>query len=91
MAFIEIQGVAKSFSVKGKIRHVLEDVNLTVERGEFISIVGFMGCGKSTFLNIAAGLQSADGGRVTIGGDHRPRRAARDGIRLPELLAVARG
>jgi nitrate/nitrite transport system ATP-binding protein len=68
VAFIEIQGVAKSFSVKGKTRHVLEDVNLTVERGEFICIVGFMGCGKSTFLNIAAGLQSADRGRVTIGG-----------------------
>jgi nitrate/nitrite transport system ATP-binding protein len=69
VAFIEVQGVSKSFSVNGKVRHVLEDVNLTVERGDFISIVGFMGCGKSTFLNIAAGLQSADGGRVTIGGD----------------------
>jgi nitrate/nitrite transport system ATP-binding protein len=69
LAFIEIQGVAKSFSVNGKIRHVLADVNLTVERGEFVSVVGFMGCGKSTFLNIAAGLQVADGGRVTIGGD----------------------
>jgi nitrate/nitrite transport system ATP-binding protein len=69
LAFIEIQGVAKSFSVNGKIRHVLEDVNLAVERGEFVSVVGFMGCGKSTFLNIAAGLQVADGGRVTIGGD----------------------
>ena len=46
-----------------------EDVNLTVERGEFVSIVGFMGCGKSTFLNIVAGLQPADAGRVTIGGD----------------------
>jgi nitrate/nitrite transport system ATP-binding protein len=68
LAFIDIQGVSKSFSADGKTRHVLEDVNLTVERGEFISIVGFMGCGKSTFLNIAAGLQSADGGRVAIGG-----------------------
>jgi nitrate/nitrite transport system ATP-binding protein len=69
VAFIEIQGVSKSFSVNGGTRLVLEDVNLTVERGEFVSIVGFMGCGKSTFLNIAAGLQSADGGRVTIGGE----------------------
>ncbi len=69
MAFIEIQGVSKSFTVNRKTRPVLEDVNLTVERGEFISIVGFMGCGKSTLLNIAAGLQFADGGRVTIGGD----------------------
>ena len=69
MAFIEIQGVSKSFSVNGKVRHVLANVNLAVERGEFISIVGFMGCGKSTLLNVAAGLQLADAGRVTIDGD----------------------
>ena len=69
LAFIEIQGVSKSFAVKGGVRHVLEDVNLTVERGEFVSIVGFMGCGKSTFLNIVAGLLPADAGRVTVGGD----------------------
>jgi nitrate/nitrite transport system ATP-binding protein len=64
-----VQGVSKSFAVKGTVRHVLEDVNLTVERGEFISIVGFMGCGKSTLLNIIAGLQSADKGRTTVDGD----------------------
>jgi nitrate/nitrite transport system ATP-binding protein len=69
MAFIEIQGISKSFTVNGRVRPVLQDVNLTVERGEFISIVGFMGCGKSTFLNIAAGLQRPEGGRVTIAGD----------------------
>jgi nitrate/nitrite transport system ATP-binding protein len=69
MAFIEIQGISKSFTVNGKVRRVLEEVNLTVERGEFISIVGFMGCGKSTFLNIVAGLQRPEDGRVTIGGD----------------------
>ena len=69
MAFIEVQGVSKSFGVKGTVRHVLEDVNLTVERGEFISIIGFMGSGKSTLLNIIAGLQSAEKGRVTVDGD----------------------
>jgi nitrate/nitrite transport system ATP-binding protein len=69
MAFIEIQGVSKSFAAKGRVRHVLEDINLTVERGEFVSIVGFMGCGKSTFLNLVAGLLPADAGRVTIDGD----------------------
>jgi nitrate/nitrite transport system ATP-binding protein len=69
VAFIEVQGVSKSFAVSGGVRHVLEDVNLTVERGEFISIVGFMGCGKSTLLNIVAGLLPAEKGRVAIGGD----------------------
>jgi nitrate/nitrite transport system ATP-binding protein len=69
VAFIEVQGVSKSFGVNGAIRHVLDDVNLTVERGEFVSIVGFIGCGKSTLLNIIAGLQAAEKGRVTVGGD----------------------
>jgi nitrate/nitrite transport system ATP-binding protein len=69
VAFIEVQGVSKSFTAKGGVRHVLEDVNLTVERGEFISIVGFMGCGKSTFLNIVAGLLPAEKGRVAIAGE----------------------
>src|ERR1044071_6074475 len=69
MAFIEIEGVSKSFAVKGGVRHVLDDINLTVERGEFVSIVGFMGCGKSTFLNLVAGLLPADAGRVTVGGE----------------------
>jgi nitrate/nitrite transport system ATP-binding protein len=69
VAFIDIQGVSKTFAVKGGVRHVLEDVNLTVERGEFVSIVGFMGCGKSTFLNLVAGLLPPDAGRVTIGGE----------------------
>ena len=69
MAFIEVQGVSKSFQTNGAVRHVLADVNLTVARGEFIAIVGFMGCGKSTLLNIMAGLQMPDAGRVTFGGD----------------------
>lgn len=51
------------------MRRVLEDVTLTVEHGEFVSIVGFMGCGKSTFLNIAAGLLPPDAGRVRIRGE----------------------
>ena len=69
MAFIEVQGISKSFTVNGAVRPVLADVNLTIERGEFVSIVGFMGCGKSTLLNIMAGLQPPDAGRVTFAGD----------------------
>ena len=60
--------VSKSFA-GGTARHVLHDVNLSVERGEFVSVVGTMGCGKSTFLNIVAGLLDADAGQVTIDGE----------------------
>jgi nitrate/nitrite transport system ATP-binding protein len=69
VSFIEISGVCKAFGAKASMRHVLEDVTLTVEHGEFVSIVGFMGCGKSTFLNIVAGLLPADSGHVRIRGE----------------------
>ena len=39
--------------------HALQDVNLDVDRGEFISVVGPSGCGKTTFLRIVAGLEPA--------------------------------
>ena len=48
------------------VREVLKDVDLSVDEGEFVSIVGFTGSGKSTFLNIASGLLAADSGSVTI-------------------------
>ena len=69
MAFIEVSGLSKSYGVGASARHVLSDVALSVERGEFVSVVGSMGCGKSTLLNIVAGLVDADAGQVTIGGE----------------------
>jgi nitrate/nitrite transport system ATP-binding protein len=68
MAFIEIAGVSKSFGSGADKRDVLRDASLSIERGEFVSIVGMMGCGKSTFLKIVAGLIAPDRGRVQIGG-----------------------
>src|SRR3954468_24513699 len=54
--------------------HALQDVNLDVERGEFISVVGPSGCGKTTFLRIVAGLERATSGEVLLDGRavHRP-------------------
>src|SRR5262252_252264 len=70
MAFLEVSGVAKSFvASSGSPREVLVDISLSVERGEFVSILGSMGCGKSTLLKIVAGLMEPDAGRVTIGGE----------------------
>jgi nitrate/nitrite transport system ATP-binding protein len=64
LAFIEIAGVSKSFGS----RHVLEGVSLSIESGEFVSVVGSMGGGKSTLVAIAAGLTAPDVGSVTIAG-----------------------
>jgi NitT/TauT family transport system ATP-binding protein len=48
--------------------HALQDINLDVERGEFISVVGPSGCGKTTFLRIIAGLEPASAGEVLLDG-----------------------
>ena len=80
MAFLEVSRVAKSFlASSGSLREVVADVSLSVERGEFVSILGSMGCGKSTLLKIVAGLVAPDAGQVTIAGEvvrDVPRRAA---------------
>ena len=68
MAYIEASNISKSFESSSRVRHVLERVALSVDRGEFVSIVGMMGCGKSTFLKILAGLIAPDSGSVEIAG-----------------------
>src|SRR5690242_9312888 len=68
MALLEISGICKSFGAGADRRDVLIDASLSIEHGEFVSIVGMMGCGKSTFLKIAAGLVSPDRGRVDVNG-----------------------
>src|SRR5712692_1622886 len=69
MAFIDVSSVSKTFTTGHAVRCVLEDVTLSVQQGEFFSIVGFMGCGKSTLLSIVAGLVPPDEGHVRIGGE----------------------
>jgi ABC-2 type transport system ATP-binding protein len=69
MPFIEVEALSKSFGSGSARRHVLDRVRLSVERGEFVSIVGATGSGKSTLLSMLAGLTLPDEGRVTIGGD----------------------
>jgi nitrate/nitrite transport system ATP-binding protein len=68
VAYIDVVDVSKRFTSRGRRVDALTDASLSVERGEFVSIVGMMGCGKSTFLKIAAGLVDPDAGHVAIGG-----------------------
>jgi nitrate/nitrite transport system ATP-binding protein len=69
VGYIDISGVSKSYVTSGSRREVLANVTLSIERGEFVSIVGAMGSGKSTLLNIAAGLSAPDEGTVTVNGE----------------------
>jgi ABC-type nitrate/sulfonate/bicarbonate transport system ATPase subunit len=66
---IDIRHIQKRFDVRGGGQAaVLEDINLSIAANQFVSIVGRSGCGKTTLLNIIAGLDAASGGEVFIAG-----------------------
>ncbi|MFG1717192.1 ABC transporter ATP-binding protein [Micromonospora chalcea] len=68
-SWIEIDGLDKEYRPrKSAPTLALSDINLTVRRGEFISVVGPSGCGKTTLLKILAGLSPKTGGAVRIAG-----------------------
>ncbi len=69
MAYIELRNVSKSFGV-GKYRtKVLSNINLEIEEGEFVAIVGFTGSGKTTLINLISGLIMPDEGEVLFKGE----------------------
>lgn len=65
---LDIRHLQKNFPIDGESVSVLQDINLEVRRGEFISIVGFSGCGKSTLLRIISGLEKKSGGEILLDG-----------------------
>ena len=67
---LALEGLTKTYPTPdGASRFVvMQDFTLTLEPGEFVCLVGHSGCGKSTALSIAAGLNSADAGHVTVNG-----------------------
>jgi len=67
-AFLELRNVSKSFGQGAKRVEVLKNINLTIEEGEFIAIVGFTGSGKSTLINLIAGLIQPDEGEILLKG-----------------------
>ncbi|WP_288253968.1 ABC transporter ATP-binding protein [uncultured Hydrogenophaga sp.] len=67
-AYLSISGVDMTFTKGRTVNPVLRHINLDVRRGEFISLIGHSGCGKSTVLNIVAGLLKASAGGVIVDG-----------------------
>jgi nitrate/nitrite transport system ATP-binding protein len=72
MPILELKNVSKSFrggKSSGLSTEVLRSVDLTIEEGEFVAIVGFSGSGKSTLVNLLCGLLSPDRGEVLFKGE----------------------
>lgn len=69
-SFLTIEGVSKVYPTKKGAYSVLEDVNLTVNQGEFICVIGHSGCGKSTLLNLVSGFAKPTSGNVLLQGKH---------------------
>ena len=69
MSYIELKNVCKGFGSGESRSEVLEDINLEIEEGEFVAIVGYSGTGKTTLMNLLAGLEMPDSGEVIVGGE----------------------
>lgn len=68
MSLIVARGLTKSYEVEERTVHALQGVDLAVESGEFLALIGRSGCGKSTLLNLLGGLDKPTGGTLTVGG-----------------------
>ncbi|WP_026525370.1 ABC transporter ATP-binding protein [Butyrivibrio sp. MB2005] len=63
---LELQNIKKSYGEGGSRVEVLKDISLSVEKGEFVVLLGPSGSGKSTLLNIIGGIDTADSGKIII-------------------------
>ncbi|MEM7472754.1 MAG: ABC transporter ATP-binding protein [Pseudomonadota bacterium] len=68
MSVLDFKGVSKSFGEGTEAAHILKDIDLSVEEGEFLVLLGFSGTGKTTLINLMAGLDSPSKGEVSFKG-----------------------
>ena len=66
--FLEIENLARRFPGKNAELTVFDDVSFTIDKGEFVCIIGHSGCGKSTIMNVLAGLDAPSDGYVFMDG-----------------------
>ncbi|PQO22477.1 sulfonate ABC transporter ATP-binding protein [Rhodobacteraceae bacterium WD3A24] len=65
---IEARDLGLTFETNSGPIHALKDVNLTIEKGDFVSFIGPSGCGKTTFLRVVADLEQPTAGEITVNG-----------------------
>ncbi|MBR9862195.1 MAG: ABC transporter ATP-binding protein [Rhodobacteraceae bacterium] len=68
MSILKFEGVSQSFGSGTHATHVLKNINLDVQEGEFLVLLGFSGTGKTTLINLMAGLERPSKGKVTFRG-----------------------
>lgn len=68
MALIECSGLTRTYRLGGETVKALDDVTLSIERGDFVAITGPSGSGKSTLANVIGGLDRPDSGTVVVDG-----------------------
>ena len=68
MSYLEISQASIGFGPEGSRTEILKDINLSVEKNEFVAIIGFSGSGKSTLMSLLSGLEIADTGGVLVNG-----------------------
>jgi nitrate/nitrite transport system ATP-binding protein len=64
--FLELKNVSKGYGPNGSRAEVLRDIDLGIEKGEFVAIVGYSGAGKTTLISMIAGLIRPDTGSITL-------------------------
>ncbi|WP_144637758.1 ABC transporter ATP-binding protein [Bordetella genomosp. 13] len=69
-SFLQVQGLAKRYPGRGgkPVAPVFENIDFAIERGQFVCVIGHSGCGKTTILNILAGIDQASAGVVIMDG-----------------------
>ena len=82
MSYLELRNVSKAFGGGTTEVHAIENINLTVERGALVAVMGPSGSGKSTLLTIAGSLEEPTGGEVFIDGSPLSRMSRNDKARL---------
>lgn len=75
---ISMSKIEKTYKLGDNIVHALDHIDLTIEEGAFVSIVGPSGSGKSTLMNMMGCLDKPDAGEYTLGGSHIDRLKDRD-------------
>ena len=66
MSYLQVQNLARRYPGKGAATTIFEGASFSMERGEFVCIIGHSGCGKTTILNVLAGLDAASEGTVVM-------------------------